>query len=583
LASLALAITCLTPGVARADRPAPAADPVTAGDPVRLSTGAFTYRNTDAGVPFDDPGPTIERLYDSRSEAVGPFGVGWSMSYNVYLQAGDDSPNTTLATAQVLELVGSTGTLDRYRRNASGGYTSTRSSFRTIEQEPGGSFVLNLFGEPAERFDRDGLLTAIIDEDGQVTTFERDALGQLRRINDSLDRGAIRMDYDPVTGRLVTIVDWVGRVSSYGYDELGRLISHTDRTGATEHYTYDGDSDHLQSIVDPMDKLVVMNWYDAAGEGRVVRQQDGRGWLTGAEYGYWYEDNEDGTHSTTVTYPASSYGPGAQAERTSIFDDQNQEQQRIWQISANDEPIVSGRPSAASFLLGLPLGRSPEQDAFAQRTRFSDSRYPVQPENISRPAGLVWNELFDAEANLQRDWVRALTGAAFVVDESGVTRDPMGRITAIALPSGGLFGGAAVWQATYDDEDRVLSLEVREGPLGLGRRAAYRYDAAGNLVAVTGTDREERTLIYDERSDVVEIRSARGVLAQYEYDDREMPTAATWRTKDGRLFHIALEIDGIGRIQRIAEYPNWPSTAGATATTYSYDDDGRHREDVARL
>ncbi|MCP3978593.1 MAG: RHS repeat protein, partial [bacterium] len=74
-------------------------------------------------------------------------------------------------------------------------------------------------------------------------------------------------------GRIIHVTDPLDRVTSYGYDTVGDLVSFTDRAGATTRFTYD---DHrLRDIEDPRGVKPIRNEYDA--DGRLVRHVDAFG------------------------------------------------------------------------------------------------------------------------------------------------------------------------------------------------------------------------------------------------------------------------------------------------------------------
>lgn len=161
-----------------------------------------------------------------------------------------------------------------------------------------------------------------------LTTWSFDETGKLLRITDRFGNqstlgydgdGKLVSVSDPAgrgslainydgAGRIISVADWIGRSVNYTYDTNGRLSTTTDREGKITIYTYDGASQRITTIKDARDNVVVTNTYDA--QGRVATQKDARGLTTGQQTTFTYNTNADNTKTTIVTYPKTSSEPG---------------------------------------------------------------------------------------------------------------------------------------------------------------------------------------------------------------------------------------------------------------------------------
>ncbi|MFF8432204.1 RHS repeat domain-containing protein [Streptomyces sp. NPDC016566] len=274
-------------------------------DPVEMFRGEFQLEVTDvtilgAGLEF-----VFRRSYKNRAVSFGPLGAGWDHSLHLGIrEAGTDLIRTSgelrddLYTRHplygqagfdywvppdgrhgVIEAVDTSfawrapnGTRYFYERTAA---DQTYHRIRRIEDRFG-----NYLGM---RFDEE-LLTAVeINHPARHVTFS----------------------YDPAQ-RLTGIRDHTGRVWTYGYDDLGDLVSvttpATDRypQGLTTRYEYssadyaaaDGPAGlrhNLVRIIDPAGNMYLENEYGqdpgVTSFNRVVRQRQGRG-----QYLFEYQD-----------------------------------------------------------------------------------------------------------------------------------------------------------------------------------------------------------------------------------------------------------------------------------------------------
>ena len=61
-----------------------------AAEPVNTATGNYYYQHTDLTLPGRGLGLAFTRTYNAQDATDGPFGRGWTHSYQVRLTENDD-------------------------------------------------------------------------------------------------------------------------------------------------------------------------------------------------------------------------------------------------------------------------------------------------------------------------------------------------------------------------------------------------------------------------------------------------------------------------------------------------------------
>jgi RHS repeat-associated protein len=113
-----------------------------------------------------------------------------------------------------------------------------------------------------------GHLTEIINEKGETTRFERDALGRIEREID-FDGRELRCAYD-FDGHLIETITETGRRTTFQRDVLGQLLTQTLADGTVRTYQYDVDGYVLEARSE--DSVVR---FERDPNGRVLRETQG--------------------------------------------------------------------------------------------------------------------------------------------------------------------------------------------------------------------------------------------------------------------------------------------------------------------
>ena len=116
---------------------------------------------------------------------------------------------------------------------------------------------------------------------------------------------------------------------------------------------------------------------------------------------------------------------------------------------------------------------------------------------------------YDGDGNLQ-----AITEAG--LNQTTYTRDPLGRVTQITLPTG------KYSTVGYDLDDDVTwrrdPKDSLNGGSGGSRLVTYLYDDFGNRIDVASPDMGSWVYNYDGANQIAEAKDANGNLMQYQYD-----------------------------------------------------------------
>lgn len=211
------------------------------GDPVNLVTGNLYHTETDislqgrGGLDF-----VLTRSYNNRDPSDGPFGHGWTHSFNHYLEFkdapfdGTSTPNDGVTSS--LTWVDASGGR-RFIKVASGAsgsgvgvgaaltapdgfYFSARRSVSGFEIQQKNGLIYEFEPVPGTPEQR-ARLSKIIDRNGNSLTLNYSS-GRLQSIVDELGR-SMTFEYSDGTNHITATQDWSGQRIEYRYS-AGNLI-----------------------------------------------------------------------------------------------------------------------------------------------------------------------------------------------------------------------------------------------------------------------------------------------------------------------------------------------------------------------
>ena len=300
--------------------------------------GGYAYGHTDLRI-HDDPELRFTRTYTSLDARSGPLGRGWTHNFNIRLltesQGGqevvtvlgpfaDDRQFSPLPDGRFKTLTSGGGTLIRYQEGPFAG---------TYE-------LVGLNGTRYE-LDVDGRATEITYPSKTTVALAYDEAGRVQSVTTRDGSRRLTFGYDGDSERLVSLKDWLDapREIRFGYDDLGRLTSYTDRLGAVTQYAYHGEQHLLKEIVNPRGQSTMSLEYNP--DGTVMQtttarsRQRGLVWTT-----MRYETLEDGAPRTTQIFPASAYAPDAPTAVVDTYDADGKLVRREWRLGPDEESLI---------------------------------------------------------------------------------------------------------------------------------------------------------------------------------------------------------------------------------------------------
>ncbi|MCZ7432944.1 RHS repeat-associated core domain-containing protein [Streptomyces sp. WMMC1477] len=476
--------------------------------------------------------------------------------------------------------------LGRLTESAAPPVTVEEYGTQTAVARPTASTGYNTFGE----------VTDARDANGEVTHTSYDAAG--RPVSTTLpsytppgtttpQTATLRSTYD-AAGRPVTETEPLGNVTSYTYDQLGRLTAVTEPApteGAEQpvtRYTYDLLGERL-STTDPTGARTEAT-YDELGRqitSTVIERQPSAGVYTTH---LTYDDAGNLTSTTSPTGIVTTTDHNAAGQPTSSTD------------AAGKTTTYDYGPTGLPVAVTDPLGRTVRSthdlagrvtavtdlapDGTELRTRSSAYDAVSNPVAVTNPLGHTVQQTFDAHGRLTElvepvDAETSLT-TTFGYDAAGNrTRltDGRGNVTWYTFTSRGL-PESVIEPATAahpDAADRTFTTvydaagqPVRELQPG-GVEQTRTFDALGRVVSLTGTGAEAATgtdtFDYDLAGRVTSV-SAPGGTNAYTYDDR-----GNLLSSSGPSGTATFTYDAEGRLAG--------RTDAAGAATFGYDNAGR--------
>ena len=167
------------------------------------------------------------------------FGSGWSLAGLMELVENEDG--------SILLIDGDGSELLFEAPSTKGdGYIAPPGAFSTLEKLQNGTFRLTEKNKTVQLFNENNQLVSVTDSDGNVTQYVYDKNGLLTEI---IDPAGLETTFTYTSGKVTAITDPAGRVTQLQYDEFGNLISVTDPDNSTRTWEYDN-FHHLVAEVD---------------------------------------------------------------------------------------------------------------------------------------------------------------------------------------------------------------------------------------------------------------------------------------------------------------------------------------------
>lgn len=281
-----------------------------------------------------------------------------------------------------------------------------------------------------------------------------------------------------------------------------------------------------------------------------------------------YQINPDGSRLTTHEYPSSSFDPSWRTTMVDTYDSAGRITKRVTRPSAADDPLIEDSSYTTGRRIEQRTGGTTPRPSSTPMSGAAAGAVPYPP--ISDPAAIVRSALRLAESAAE-DVVEDAVGRSisFTSQADRLAFTPIGW--KIVPPT----ARRHAWRVEYSPEDRMQRLEIQSVNGGQSRITTFRYDEVGNLIEVVDPDGQVTHYTYDERDSVVEVRTSTGLSGSFEYDDRGSLRRSLITSPDqpGEQM-IDYYYDGLRRLRRVTQYPDWPDTGRQRVIEYQYDAEG---------
>jgi RHS repeat-associated protein len=576
-------------------------------DPVNSATGSFTHEVTDLTLPGIGVPLEFTRTYNSIDTTPGPFGPGWTHSYNASLTINAGGDITARAgSGQQLEFV----------KNADGSFTPAAGGRATLTTVTGG-YELVTYDQRHYRFDSAGKLTSLKDRNDKGLTFAYDGSGRLSTITDAANQQTT-LTYNG-SGLISQIAAPGSQTVSYAYTN-GQLTSVTDLAGKVWTYTYE-QYGFLEKEIDPLSHTIFRNVYGA--DGRVSEQYDA---LNNKTTFAW--DNT--TQTATITDPRNNAWKDVYAKNVLQKEVDASGKETTYTHDADLSPAAVTGPDNNTTTLTYD-SRGNLTHAVAPSSLNADKTLAYDSQNnvtsVTDARGKVTTYTYDANGNNTSITQDGVTIATYTYNASGqlttfkdgrnntttytydtngnltsetdelgdkttYTYDAAGNLTSRVDPRGNVQGADPnqfKWTYTYDGAGRKLT---ETDPLGNvtthaydnagnqtsvtdanNKTTSYTYDANNRLLTATAPDTGVTTYTYDAAGNKITETDPRNKTTTYGYDANNRLTSVTTPLGNKTTYsydssgNLTKQVDPRGNVQG--------ATPDDYATTYTYDPAGR--------
>ncbi len=517
-----------------------------ASEPVNTALGNYTYEHTDLKLA-GNPGLEFRRAYNSQDGYQGPFGYGWTHSYNIFLSVSGSSAKVKYAD----------GHEEQYTVNANGTFTAAfGGTYSTLVKNQDGTYTVQDKTQKVYIFGSDGKLKSIVDKNGNTISLVYTS-GNLTSVTDPAGR-TLSLTYDS-SNHITGITDPVGRTVSYSYDANGNLASYTDANGGKWSYQYDS-SHEVTQIVNPLGNVLIANTYIVP---KVVSQINGLGNTTTFQY------DTPNPGDTTITDPMGKktiHSHDSQYELIKVVNPLGQTTSYTYDVNGNRTQITDVRGNITQYAYDAMGNVTQKTDTLGDVTSIS---YDALNNPLTRTDALGHMTVFayDAKGNLI------------------TTKDPLGHTTVMSYTASGEISSitnANGYTSTFS-YDSAGDLILAEDPLK--NSTTYTYDAVGRKVSATDANGLTTSYAYDENDNLISVTDPNGKTAFFVYDLNNNQASAT----DKKGVITSYVYDALDEVIQVSspdrggtvfiynpdQAVNTKTDANGITTTYVYDAGGR--------
>ncbi len=562
---------------------------VTSQTRVGKGTITYGYEGTESQISSitDENGNTSYVDYDSRGNLVSlKDALGNTTSYEYDLMnrpIKSTYPNgaqviyTYNQYGKITSVTDALGYVTTYSYDAGGRLTQTTYADGSVENygydESGNMTTITTADGRSLTYEYDGLgkVTKIIYPDGTTEECSYDMLGQVTSSTDILGNKtsttydstgqvigvklptgqsitATYGDTEATSKQLIGVSDSLGKDVSYTYDSMGNITSVTDALGNKSTCEYNQWGELLTETDAKGNKTTYT--YDSAGQCIAVTNPDGTttnivydpcGRVTEA----YMEGSEGERLSVSYTYDSMS-------NISSYTDEMGNTTNYEYDINGNLIKVIDSEGVITAEYTYDCMGKVlQEKDASGIVVTYSYNKSDlVEKVSLTSATGeeKVYTYTYD-------DMGRVLSVIDPSGNESSQSYDLSGNITELVYPEGGGISYA------YDNYGRVT-----EEKLSIGTVSSYQYNADSLLSQYTNGRGQETKYIYDVLGRITSISDEIGTVS-YTYDANGNVLTVSETDKSGKTQTISRSYDCMDRVTSYTDYKG-------NTVKYSYDELG---------
>ncbi|HYL34545.1 MAG TPA: DUF6531 domain-containing protein, partial [Bryobacteraceae bacterium] len=543
------------------------------GDPVTISNGNLFHQEQDLVVRGPGLSVVLARAYNSQAAVDGPFGFGWTHTYNLSLK--DNQSSVTYTDGQG-------GSYDFPLQGSA--YVSAPGLDMKLTKDAQGYSLRTKTGVNY-RFSTGGKLQNITDPNGNTIALSYDGGGRLQSITDTAGR-VLSLTVDG-QAHITGVRDASGRSLSYTYDGSGNLVSFTDGAGNQTTYTYYSGqpfNHNLKSITSPEGNTLSYEYYGNGKVSRMIRAGN-------ATTSFFYLPFSNQTTVADERGFSTTYQFNAAGNVTRIIKPDGNLVDRVF----NSDEWITSVTDERGFITRF------DRDALGNATRVVDALGNITvltyEPNFSRltsiqdARGNIARFDYDSKGNLLKrtDALGGVTQFSYnpagqvatIVDAEGdvvtLSYDAQGNVTSFTDPVGNSVryqldsvGRLTGLNSAAGDQFSV-SMNALNWPVNaidpLGNSWTGVYDRNGSLSGQTDANGHTFTYNIDQLGQLAKVTDAKGGVSQYSYAPPECACTATnvlssFQDAKGQTWSYAY--DFAGRLTSDRD-------PLGNVTTYSYD------------
>jgi len=229
----------------------------TVGGPVNVTNGNMYLRQMDYQLPGVGEAIGVSRTYNSISQSIGLFGLGWTTVYD---------ERVAMDANGRLQLMLPDGRLVTF---------ATPDFFGSIARNSDGSYTVAFKDGRVHQFDASGKLISLTDRNANQTVLTYGVNSRLSSVTDAFGRVLIVTTNS--SGLVLSLSDSLGTIASYTYGGSNELLTVTypDNSGYRFAYTGVPSGLALASVTDAIGNIIEQHDYDSQGRANTSQAQGG--------------------------------------------------------------------------------------------------------------------------------------------------------------------------------------------------------------------------------------------------------------------------------------------------------------------